>query len=93
MKIVEYMIKNALIGNDLAEHVQSAIDDGWQPYGAPIINGSYVYQSMVKYEVLTCHETTYKGTPISLLNEDQRAEYEEEWMGCLTQLYTKGSIL
>jgi len=49
-QILEYKIICEEFAREVAREVNSAIKEGWTPYGYPIIGKGYVYQAMVKYE-------------------------------------------
>jgi len=55
--IEEYkIIESANLGS-LAEKVNAALKEGWQPYDAPLIHGAGCCQAMVKFRQQTGEET------------------------------------
>ena len=49
-KIVDYDIIYTDGQGQLKIHIKKYIEDGWQPYGYPIIGKYGAFQAMVKYE-------------------------------------------
>ena len=74
-KIEEYTIKRSESPHYLAEYVQEAINEGWQPFGTVFSVGCSSCQPMVKYKQHYVGEDSFEGTRISELSEVDRKRY------------------
>jgi len=49
-KITSYMLIAAISPAELASQVNSQLEHGWQPFGAPSYSNPQYLQALVKYE-------------------------------------------
>lgn len=50
MKVIDYTIVEGTQICELADVVKSFIENGWQPFGEPLLSDHGSYQAIVKYE-------------------------------------------
>ncbi len=58
-EVLAYSIASGFSSGELADSINAAVQDGWQPYGSPITLGEEVLQSMVKYSSTNVFKEAY----------------------------------